>query len=59
MDFTQRKIIVSDNINDNAKRMKDSVEPFPDCSTKSEMSPHIIRSSDYYIIAAKHAIETN
>jgi hypothetical protein len=37
MDFVQRKIIVRDNINDNAKRMKDSVEPFPDCSAKSEM----------------------
>ena len=37
MDFTQRKIIVRDNINDNAKRMKDSVEPFPDCSAKSGM----------------------
>jgi hypothetical protein len=40
MDFTQRKIIVRDNINDNAKRMKDSVEPFPHCSTKSEMMTH-------------------
>jgi hypothetical protein len=37
MDFTQRKIVVSDNINDKAKRMKDSVEPFPDCPAKSEM----------------------
>jgi hypothetical protein len=37
MDFNQRKIIVRDNINDNAKQMKDFVEPFPDCSAKSEM----------------------
>ena len=25
----------------------------------SNATPHIIRSSDYYIIAVKHAIETN
>ncbi len=34
------KIIVRDNINDNAKRMKDSVESFPHCSTKGEMMTH-------------------
>jgi len=37
MDFSQRKRILEDNINDNAKRMKDSVAPFPDGSAKSEM----------------------
>jgi hypothetical protein len=37
MDFNQRKRILEDNINDNAKRMKDSVATFPDGSAKSEM----------------------
>jgi hypothetical protein len=37
VDFSQRKRILEDNINDNAKRMKDSVAPFPDGSAKSEM----------------------
>ena len=37
MDFNQRKRILEDNINDNAKRMKDYVVPFPDGSAKSEM----------------------
>lgn len=37
MDFNERKRILEDNINDNAKRMKDYVIPFPDGSAKSEM----------------------
>lgn len=37
MDFMQRKIIVMDNINDNAKRMKAYVEPFPESLAKNEM----------------------
>jgi hypothetical protein len=37
MDFMQRKIIVMDNINDNAERMKAYVEPFPECFAKNEM----------------------
>jgi len=37
MDFNQRKRILEDNINDNAKRMKDYVVPFPDGSAKSEI----------------------
>ena len=37
MDFNQRKRILEDNINDNAKRMKHYVAPFPDGSAKSEM----------------------
>lgn len=40
MDFNQRKRILEDNINDNAKRMKDYVAPFPDGSAKSEMMTH-------------------
>ena len=34
MDFNQRKRILEDNINDNAKRMKDHVGLFPDGSAK-------------------------
>jgi hypothetical protein len=37
MNFNQRKRILEDNINDNARRLKDSVTPFPDGSAKSEM----------------------
>ena len=37
MDFNQRKRILEDNINDNAKRRKDYLIPFPDGSAKNEM----------------------
>jgi ribosomal protein S17E len=41
MDFNQRKRILEDNINDNAKRMKDSIAGFPESSTKSEWLMYI------------------